>query len=85
MPFYAGWGLTTDEYCCERRQRRLTISDLLYQTLISYPTYIHPESKQCISPEMAMDWLLAQKKEHGNQTRFGTVPAAAGPQVTDAA
>ncbi|EFH7310261.1 capsular polysaccharide biosynthesis protein [Escherichia coli] len=63
MPFYAGWGLTTDEYCCERRQRRLTISDLLYQTLISYPTYIHPESKQCISPEMAMDWLLAQKRK----------------------
>lgn len=64
MPFYAGWGLTTDEYSCERRQRRLTIYDLLYQTLISYPTYIHPESKQCISPEMAMDWLLAQKRQH---------------------
>ncbi|WP_333501620.1 capsular polysaccharide biosynthesis protein [Kluyvera genomosp. 2] len=63
MPFYAGWGLTTDEYACERRQRLLTISDLLYQTLIGYPTYIHPESKQCISPEMAMDWLLAQKRQ----------------------
>lgn len=63
MPFYAGWGLTTDEYACERRQRLLTISDLLYQTLIGYPTYIHPASKQCISPEMAMDWLLAQKRQ----------------------
>ena len=63
MPFYAGWGLTTDEYTCERRKRRLTINDLLYQTLISYPTYIHPDSKQSISPEMAMEWLLAQKRQ----------------------
>ncbi|WP_052283165.1 capsular polysaccharide biosynthesis protein [Kluyvera genomosp. 1] len=63
MPFYAGWGLTTDEYTCERRNRRLSITDLVYQTLISYPTYIHPDSKQCIPPEMAMDWLLAQKKQ----------------------
>ena len=63
MPFYAGWGLTTDEYVCERRQRLLTVSELLYQTLISYPTYIHPESKGCISPEMAMDWLQAQKRQ----------------------
>ena len=72
MPFYAGWGLTTDEYVCERRQRRLTISDLLFQTLISYPTYIHPETKLCISPEMAMSWLLAQKRQAlGNKRGSG--------------
>lgn len=63
MPFYAGWGLTTDEYICERRQHRLTIRDLLYQTLINYPIYIHPENKQCIPPEMAMDWLIGQKRQ----------------------
>lgn len=69
MPFYAGWGLTTDEYVCERRQRQLNISDLIYHALISYPTYIHPETKQSISPEMAMDWLLAQKRQDMEMTR----------------
>lgn len=69
MPFYAGWGLTMDEYTCERRNRCLSFSDLLYQTLISYPTYINPTSKQCIPPEMAVDWLLAQKRQDIGITR----------------
>ena len=69
MPLYAGWGLKTDEYVCERRQRQLNISDLIYHALISYPTYIHPETKQSISPEMAMDWLLAQKRQDMEMTR----------------
>lgn len=64
IPFYAGWGLTTDEHTCERRQNLLTLNDLLYQTLISYPSYIHPELRQSISPEMAMDWLQAQKRQN---------------------
>jgi len=69
MPFYAGWGLTTDEYACERRGSPLTINDLLYQALIVYPTYIHPGTKLCISPEMAIDWLLAQRKQDINVKR----------------
>lgn len=64
IPFYAGWGLTTDEHTCKRRQNRLTINGLLYQALIAYPSYIHPELKLCISPEMAMDWLLTQKRQN---------------------
>lgn len=69
IPFYAGWGLTTDEYTSERRQRHLTINDLLYQTLINYPTYLHPELKQYISPETAMDWLQVQKRQNINSKR----------------
>lgn len=64
IPFYAGWGLTTDEHTCERRQNCISLNDLLYQTLISYPIYIHPELKLCITPEMAIDWLLAQKRQN---------------------
>ncbi|WP_216937549.1 capsular polysaccharide biosynthesis protein [Acinetobacter sp. BY484] len=39
LPFYAGWGLTQDLYSSQRRNRHLTLDDLLYITLVEYPTY----------------------------------------------
>lgn len=36
LPFYAGWGLTVDEHRCPRRERKLTLADLIYQALIVY-------------------------------------------------
>jgi capsular polysaccharide export protein len=38
-PFYAGWGLTDDRHPIPRRQRRLTLDDLVYFCLILYPRY----------------------------------------------
>ncbi|WP_214000010.1 capsular polysaccharide biosynthesis protein [Arsukibacterium sp.] len=40
MPFYAGWGLTTDKYQCQRRGRQLTLQQLVAATLLLYPLYI---------------------------------------------
>lgn len=54
LPFYAGWGLTEDEYPCDRRQRRLTQNDLIYQGLIVYPTYLNPHTHAVISAEDAV-------------------------------
>jgi capsular polysaccharide export protein len=51
LPFYAGWGLTTDRHNCERRSRKLALAELIAGTLILYPTYIHPTSKLYCSPE----------------------------------
>lgn len=68
LPFYAGWGLTQDEYVCPRRNRKLALADLIYQTLIVYPIYIHPQEKRVIPVEAAAQWLMAQtrpgKKTH---------------------
>lgn len=58
LPFYAGWGLTTDTLRCDRRTRNLTLDELVYQTLIAYPTYIHPVSKKIISAEEAVEYLI---------------------------
>jgi capsular polysaccharide export protein len=44
LPFYAGWGLTTDRIACPRRTRRLTIEELVCGALIRYPRYLHPET-----------------------------------------
>lgn len=57
MPFYAGWGLTQDEHRVSRRTRQLTLTDLVWQTLIAYPTYIHPQRLAPMSAEEAAQWL----------------------------
>ena len=57
LPFYAGWGLTEDRLVCERRTRQLTIDELVYGTLISYPRYFSYERNCFIEPEHAIDQL----------------------------
>lgn len=74
MPFYAGWGLTTDENTCARRQRKLTLLDLIYQTLIAYPTYIHPVDKDVISAEEAAELLMNAPRAEMFYTRQKSAP-----------
>ena len=53
MPFYAGWGLTTDQETCERRTRRLVLDELVAGTLILYPRYVHrPSGWPCGAAEV---------------------------------
>lgn len=58
LPFYAGWGLTQDEHECARRTRHLMLTDLIYQALIAYPTYIHPLRLDAIAAEEAAELLI---------------------------
>ncbi|WP_158595763.1 capsular polysaccharide biosynthesis protein [Oleomonas cavernae] len=44
LPFYAGWGLTTDRQSAPRRRRRLTLDELVAGALIGYPRYADPQS-----------------------------------------
>lgn len=44
LPFYAGWGLTTDHLACVRRKRRLILEELVCGALIRYPRYLNPET-----------------------------------------
>lgn len=57
IPFYAGWGLTQDRLTCMRRMRRLTLPELVYGTLISYPRYFNYERNCFIEAEDAIDQL----------------------------
>lgn len=58
LPFYAGWGLTTDLLSTPRRSRRLSLTELVAATLILYPVYFDRQNKRCISPEEAIAELL---------------------------
>lgn len=59
QPFYAGWGLTHDHLPHPRRARHLHLDDLVAGALIAYPLYLSPDRSALISPEEALDCLLA--------------------------
>lgn len=62
QPFYAGWGLTTDVRPQPRRTRRLTLDELVAGALIDYPLYLSRDGKALISPEAALDELVAWRE-----------------------
>lgn len=57
MPFYAGWGLTQDAMHCPRRSRILTLDALVAGTLILYPSYVDPMSRQLCNAETVVSLL----------------------------
>jgi capsular polysaccharide export protein len=76
MPFYAGWGLTTDKKDCLRRKRKLSLEELVVGTLILYPRYIDPETYMYCDPEQLIDELLKQKAEISNSSFVPSVTKA---------
>ncbi|MGR3621006.1 capsular polysaccharide biosynthesis protein [Pseudophaeobacter sp.] len=62
QPFYAGWGLTTDEDPVTRRQRRLTRAQLFSGAMILYPKWYDPYSDQLCELERVIDTLEAQAR-----------------------
>ena len=64
MPFYAGWGLTEDRIKCERRKKQLTLDELIYGTLVSYPLYKLPDEDNAYlaTPEQVIDYIVKQRQ-----------------------
>ncbi len=68
VPFYAGWGLTTDLCAVPDRRKALadqarqhaplTLTSLAHAALISYPRYFDPLSRKACPPEVAVDRLI---------------------------
>jgi capsular polysaccharide export protein len=65
QPFYSGWGLTTDVVPNLRRGRRLSLDELVAGALINYPLYLSRLSNALITPEQALDELLAWRGKAG--------------------
>jgi len=70
MPFYAGWGLTTDLRECKRRTRKLSIEELIAATLILYPTYISPKSGEFCEVEQTMQELKEEQERYFNNRLY---------------
>lgn len=68
MPFYAGWGLTTDlAEAPARRQARPDLETLVHAALIAYPRYFDPATGRACPPEVAAERLAS-----GTEARPGT-------------
>lgn len=59
MPFYAGWGLTQDVSTCDRRQKRLTLQDLVYGVLVKYALYNLPQTAAFGLPLVNIEDVIA--------------------------
>jgi capsular polysaccharide export protein len=70
LPFYAGWGLTTDAKSISRRKRKLTLEELIVATLILYPRYIHPKTNQFCEVEILLGELGKEKKLYNNNLTY---------------
>ena len=75
QPFYAGWGLTTDEFPVQRRQRALTRAQLFAAAMILYPTWYDPYRDQLCELETALTTLATQarawREDHAGWDAWG--------------
>jgi capsular polysaccharide export protein len=70
LPFYAGWGLTSDKFTCERRTRNLDILELVSGAIIVYPRYISPKTNELCEVEVAFDEMLEMQEKYFNNTPY---------------
>lgn len=66
MPFYAGWGLSVDQKLCERRNRVLSIDELVAGAYVLYARYIHPTTKKRCDIEDVLAGLDQERSVHNN-------------------
>lgn len=71
LPFYAGWGLTTDAMHCPRRQRSLSLNALVAGTLLLYPNYVDPRSRQLCNAETVVSLLEQARLQQFKPQRSG--------------
>jgi capsular polysaccharide export protein len=70
MPFYAGWGLTEDIATCSRRTRKLTKNELIAGTLLLYPRYIHPVTKEFCEIELVLEEIRKEQERYLKSPAF---------------
>lgn len=61
VPFYAGWGLTEDLLPCPRRDRRLTLDELVAVALVLYPRYVDPLTRLPCPVEVIVEAVLDRR------------------------
>ncbi len=57
LPFYAGWGLTTDRHAIARRRARPSLAGLIHAALIDAPRYFDPVTGRPCPPEVVVQRL----------------------------
>ncbi|BAJ00598.1 capsular polysaccharide biosynthesis protein [Shewanella violacea] len=63
-PFYAGWGLTEDALTFSDRTNLLSLSQLVYATLVSYPRYVDWSTGLLTTPERVIEQLSEERARY---------------------
>ncbi|MBY6028816.1 capsular polysaccharide biosynthesis protein [Halomonas sp. DP8Y7-1] len=63
LPFYAGWGLTTDHLRCPRRHRRASLPRLFAAAYLHYSRYANPYTGAPSTLEDTLDLLEDQQRQ----------------------
>lgn len=70
IPFYSGWGLTTDRHKCTRRNRKLCVDELVAGVLLLYPLYFNWQTKRYTTPEVVIGKIHEQIDKLQKKNRF---------------
>ena len=70
LPFYAGWGLTTDTKEISRRTVKRTLDELIAATLVLYPRYIHPKTNEFCEVEVLLREIDKEKNCYNNHRYY---------------
>lgn len=62
QPFYAGWGLSVDEFPVQRRQRKLTRAQLFAAAMMLYPKWYDPFRDCLCELDTAIETLAADTR-----------------------
>lgn len=68
-PFYSGWGLTQDRHFVPRRNRKLSLDELVAGTLLRYPMYLSRTTWQLTTPEVVIAELIEELRQRPESTR----------------
>jgi capsule polysaccharide export protein KpsC/LpsZ len=69
LPFNEGWCLTHDRLSCPRRNRRLTLDELVHASLIAYPRYVSRRSGLFVEAEEAIEELVEWRRSPEERLR----------------
>lgn len=61
LPFYAGWGVTTDESTCPRRTRGRSVTEIFAAAYLRYARYVNPFTGKRCSVEDVIQILARQR------------------------
>lgn len=77
MPFYAGWGLTSDALPAPHRRGPARLEDIAHAALVVVPRYAHPLTGQPWDAASAIAYATAARAQH----LASLTPAAAPPKL----
>lgn len=66
MPFYAGWGVTTDTLTCERRIKKRTVEEIFAAAYILYTRYYNPYTKKPSNILDTIETMIKLKYQNEN-------------------